>query len=154
MSDYTRTAQALANPIEDEEPPPNHPRRSGSNSPIFARRSLSSTRSRSNRRFRSQALDSYYNTALSVVDRFNKLKPLHRILLVVAGVVLAVLGILFLVFNERIFGALAPVAKKWRSMRGGWCILWAATFVVGFPPLIGYSSCVTLAGFVFGVPKG
>lgn len=102
----------------------------------------------------SDTLDGYHNTAMSLLSRFNKLKLLHRILLGVGGVVMLVLGILFLVFNERIFGALAPVAKKWRDLRGGWCILWAATFIVGFPPLIGYSSCVTLAGFVFGIPKG
>lgn len=64
------------------------------------------------------------------------------------------LGILFLVYNEKIFGALAPFAKRWRDIPFGWSILWAATFVVSFPPLIGYSSCVTLAGFVFGVWKG
>ena len=71
-----------------------------------------------------------------------------------AGVVTLVLGVLFLVYNERIFHALAPVAEEWRSIRFGWMILWAATFFVSFPPLIGYSSCVTLAGFVYGVPKG
>ena len=68
--------------------------------------------------------------------------------------VLGVLGILFLVFNERIFGALVPVAAKWRSLRVGWLIAWAFTFICAFPPIIGYSTSVTVAGFVYGLPNG
>jgi len=79
---------------------------------------------------------------------------LQQVLVVVGGLSLFVLGLLFLIYNERIFAALEPVAKRWRELRGGWLILWFATFVVSFPPLIGYSSCVTLAGFVFGVGPG
>lgn len=30
-------------------------------------------------------------------------------------------------------------------------ILWLMTFFVSFPPMIGYSTCVTIAGFVFGM---
>jgi uncharacterized membrane protein YdjX (TVP38/TMEM64 family) len=33
-------------------------------------------------------------------------------------------------------------------------ILWAVCFIAAFPPLIGYSSTITIAGFVYGVPKG
>jgi hypothetical protein len=82
------------------------------------------------------------------------LTPVQQILVAGGGVAALVLGILLLVYNERIFGALEPFAKKWRDLTGGWLILWAATFVVSFPPLIGYSSCVTLAGFVYGFPYG
>jgi hypothetical protein len=69
-------------------------------------------------------------------------------------IVLGVLGILFLVFNEKIFGALVPVAVKWRSLRAGWLIAWAFTFICAFPPVIGYSTSVTVAGFVYGLPNG
>ena len=78
----------------------------------------------------------------------------QKVVLTIAGIATIVLGILLLVYNERIFAALEPFAKKWRDMTGGWLILWAATFVVSFPPLIGYSSCVTLSGFVYGFPYG
>jgi hypothetical protein len=73
---------------------------------------------------------------------------------VIVGIITIVLGVLLLVYNERIFAALEPWAKKWRDLPGGWLILWAATFVVSFPPLIGYSSCVTLSGFIWGFPYG
>ena len=152
MVDSTGAAQALAHTLDD---PPPGPRRSQSISPMFHRRSQSSGRRTSRQSpFNYEVLNELYGLAMGLQKRFSRFTPLQRILLVVAGAVAVVLGILFLVFNERIFGALAPVAKKWRGLRGGWCILWAATFVVSFPPLIGYSMCVTLAGFVYGVPKG
>ncbi|KAF1351131.1 hypothetical protein BDV97DRAFT_398088 [Delphinella strobiligena] len=153
MSEYTRTAQALAHNIDDDAP--EGARRSESSSPVYNRRSLSSgRRSLSQPKFRNRYLNDSYELSIRAQKKFNSFSLLQQVLLVLGSVTLLVLGILFLVFNERIFGAMAPVAKKWRNMKGGWCILWAATFIVGFPPLIGYSSAVTLAGFVFGVPKG
>jgi uncharacterized membrane protein YdjX (TVP38/TMEM64 family) len=89
-----------------------------------------------------------------MISSFRKLTRLQQILLMVAGVVCLVLAILFLIFSERIFGALAPVAKKWRDLPGGWAILWALTFICAFPPLIGYSTAVTVTGFVYGFPNG
>lgn len=77
--------------------------------------------------------------------------PLQRAGIVILNVVLAILTILFLVYNERIFAWLSPAAKRWRNLSGGWLILWFMTFLVSFPPMIGYSSCVTIAGFVFGM---
>ena len=42
-----------------------------------------------------------------------------------------VLAILFFMYNERIL-----------------------IFICAFPPMIGYSTCVAIAGFVYGVPIG
>lgn len=33
-------------------------------------------------------------------------------------------------------------------------ILWLATFICAFPPMIGYSTTITIAGFVYGFPGG
>lgn len=77
--------------------------------------------------------------------------PLQRAGIVILNIVLFILVILGLVYNQRIFAWLAPAAKRWRELPGGWLILWFMTFFVSFPPLIGYSSCVTIAGFVFGM---
>lgn len=85
---------------------------------------------------------------------YRTLSVLQLILLAMAALASFVLSVLFLVYNERIFGWLAPIAQKWRDLPAGWLILFTATFVVSFPPLIGYSSCVTLAGFVYGFPNG
>lgn len=67
------------------------------------------------------------------------------------NVILLVTTILFLVYNERIFKWLSPAAKRWRNLSGGWLILWAMTFFTAFPPMIGYSTTITIAGFVFGM---
>ena len=99
-------------------------------------------------------MGTYDKLSRMVLDRYNKLSPLQKVLFFVGNLVLAVGGILFIVFNERIFGALLPVAKKWRDVTAGWLILWALIFLVSFPPLIGYGSLLTIAGFVYGFPNG
>ena len=78
----------------------------------------------------------------------------QRALSFVAGLMIIILCILFLIFSEKIFAWLQPVAEKWKNLRGGWLILWAITFATAFPPVIGYSTCLTLAGFVYGFPLG
>ncbi|ETS87594.1 hypothetical protein PFICI_01422 [Pestalotiopsis fici W106-1] len=91
------------------------------------------------------------NRGIRLVER---LSPLQRVLAAVAGLVMLVLTVLFLVYSHRIFGALKPVAEGWRDLRGGWIIVWLMTFATAFPPVIGYSSTITVAGFVFGFPGG
>lgn len=89
--------------------------------------------------------------ALSTYNRFT---PLQRVGLSLAGLILLVLSILILIYNQRILSLLAPIAQKWRSTPAGWLILWTLVFVVSFPPLIGYSTLLSLAGFVYGFPHG
>jgi uncharacterized membrane protein YdjX (TVP38/TMEM64 family) len=79
---------------------------------------------------------------------------LQKVMTVLAFLAALAFGILFLVYNEKIFAWLAPVAIKWKNTTGGWIILWMVTFIVALPPLIGYSTCATIAGFVYGVPEG
>ena len=147
---------ALALPIEDESMSPEN----RSPSPFWARpttyrRSTSISNSqRPPRTFTGRVQRNAAKLQRQAMKHYNRLTPIQRILLVLAGIISLVLGILFLVYNERIFGWLAPLAKKWRNVTAGWLILWAMTFVVSFPPLIGYSSCVTIAGFVYGFPNG
>ena len=88
------------------------------------------------------------------LELFMSLTMVQRVLAVVAGVVLVALGVVALVFSHRIFGWLGPVAKSWRALPAGWTLVWLMVFVTAFPPVIGYSSSVTLAGFVYGFPLG
>ncbi|RMZ79986.1 hypothetical protein DV738_g2978, partial [Chaetothyriales sp. CBS 135597] len=105
-----------------------------------------------------QLRDNAINAADRLSRRFlqlwRKLTTLQKILLVIALVVLTLAGTLFLIFNEKVFGWLEPYAEKWKATKGGWTLLWAITFVTAFPPMIGYSSCATTAGFVYGVWEG
>ncbi|CAE7002287.1 hypothetical protein P3342_001570 [Pyrenophora teres f. teres] len=149
-SDYD--ARALALPLDDEE--------TGNERPTWSRRSLSSTfrrnasHSSQQTTWRQRAMDNYDKLNRRVFDQYNKLSPVQKVLFFVGSVVLAVGGILFLVYSERLFGMLLPIAKKWRDITAGWLILWALIFLVSFPPLIGYSSLLTIAGFVYGFPNG
>ncbi|KAI0395120.1 tlg2-vesicle protein of [Xylariaceae sp. FL0594] len=80
--------------------------------------------------------------------------PIQRLVAGLGGVAVLALVIVFLVFSHRIFAALRPVAGGWRALPGGWVILFLLTSATAFPPMIGYSTTVMIAGFVFGFPAG
>ncbi|KAI9734385.1 MAG: Tlg2-vesicle protein [Cirrosporium novae-zelandiae] len=150
-ADYSSAAQSLALPV------PVSPSFSRSSlQPPWSRRSSSTARRsiKSNASFRDQTVHSINKLRRRISKTIRKLTPFQRVLAGFAAVVAVVLGILFLLFNEKIFGWLEPFAAKWKGLRGGWLILWAFTFIVSFPPLVGYSTCVTTAGFVYGLAEG
>ena len=89
-----------------------------------------------------------------MVAKFWALPPLQRAAAVAACVLGWVLIILMLVYSHRFFSWLGPVAKSWRELPGGWLIAFMLVFVTAFPPLIGYSTANTVAGFVYGFPLG
>ena len=156
--DHAGARDALAFPAYDDNASP--PPIDRTSSPIWSRpstyrRSTSLTsQQRPARTWYGRALRNYKRYDRWARGHYDRLTLVQKIVLSLAGVATIVLGILLLVYNERIFAAMEPFAKKWRDLTGGWLILWAATFVVSFPPLIGYSSCVTLSGFVYGFPHG
>jgi hypothetical protein len=47
-----------------------------------------------------------------------------------------------------------PLSEALRSASIGAAALWMVTIVVSLPPLLGYSSCVAIAGFVYGTWHG
>jgi hypothetical protein len=143
-------ARALALPLDDQDT---------GDTLIWSRRAPSSFRRNNSQHggqqsMRQKMMSNYDKLSRMVLDRYNKLSPLQKVLFFVGSLVLAVGGILFLIYNEKIFGSLLPVAKKWRDVRAGWLILWVLIFLVSFPPLIGYGSLLTIAGFVYGFPNG
>ncbi|KAF1360504.1 TLG2-vesicle protein of 38 kDa [Lizonia empirigonia] len=141
-------ARALALPLEDD---------ATGETPIWSRRSQSFARSQHSNRpqtFLQRATSTAQTVQRRAMAQYNKLSPVQKVLFIVGGLVMFVVSILFLVYNEKIFGALLPYAKKWRDVTAGWLVLWALIFIVSFPPLIGYSSLLTIAGFVYGFPNG
>ncbi|KAF2442139.1 golgi apparatus membrane protein-like protein tvp38 [Karstenula rhodostoma CBS 690.94] len=151
-------ARALALPLDDDDESPER-----TTSPVWSRRSHSNSfrqnrpHSAGHARPRSRIrtlVDNYNKLSHQFTSRYEKLSPFKKVLFSVGGLVIFVLSILFLVYNEKIFHAFLPAAKKWRDITAGWLILWALIFVVSFPPLIGYSSLLTIAGFVYGFPNG
>ncbi|KAI1281068.1 tlg2-vesicle protein of [Xylaria sp. FL0933] len=97
-------------------------------------------------------------TSISITNKLMKLgysmTPLQRILATVVGIATLVLTILFIVFSHKIFAALHPFAEGWRKLPGGWVLLFFLSAITAFPPMIGYSTTVTIAGFIFGFPRG
>lgn len=156
-ADYDSTARALALPVS----PPRSPTQQYRPPVPWSRRSLSASRPAA-AGTRQQGLGGFRDRTINGAERIwrqllkttEKMTPLQQALTFVLGIVAIVLAILFLVFSEKIFAVMEPVAEKWKNLSGGWLILWAMTFVTAFPPVIGYSTCLTLAGFVYGFPAG
>ncbi|ORY87900.1 hypothetical protein BCR37DRAFT_385158 [Protomyces lactucae-debilis] len=64
------------------------------------------------------------------------------------------LTVLFAVCHRAIFKALEPLKADMRQSRWAWLALVGATTATSFPPLIGYSTSITLAGYVYGFSLG
>ena len=156
-SDYNSTARALALPTSPQQSPSLEHQRGSS---AWSRRQSSTAQSGRPSPYsrggglRDKVIDNAEKIQRKVFRTIKRLTPVQRFLAGTALTAAVVVSILFLVFNERIFGWLEPYAEKWKDLRGGWLIIWAFTFIVAFPPLIGYSTCVTTAGFVYGFPVG
>ncbi|PSR80821.1 hypothetical protein BD289DRAFT_440124 [Coniella lustricola] len=97
------------------------------------------------------AAQNLYNHAS---DLYASLSRTQQLLVLAASLVLFALTITVLIFSHRLFRLLEPIAVSWRALPGGWLIIWSLTFLVAFPPLIGYSTACTVAGFVYGFPLG
>lgn len=154
MNDFTSAARSLALPIDDnDEPWPSQSRHNHNSSPAWRRRSQPQE-------------DEYYTRPQTATQRwlrsanrtsnklqraFLRLSPIQQAGLIALNILLTVGFVLFAIYNERIFAYLSPAAKRWRETPGGWIVLWLLTFFVSFPPMIGYSTCVTVAGFVYGM---
>ncbi|KAI1437569.1 hypothetical protein GGR50DRAFT_47103 [Xylaria sp. CBS 124048] len=97
-------------------------------------------------------------TSIAAMNKLLKLAysmtPLQRLLAIIVAIVGLALLIVFLVFSHRIFVALHPVAEGWRKLPGGWALLFLLCSITAFPPLVGYSTTITIAGFIFGFPGG
>lgn len=148
---YDSTARALALPVSPHQSstPESHPPQSP-----WTRRRSSQLLARSRVGFVGELIDDAERLQRNFYRTAKKLTLVQKVFAVIALVGLFVMGVLFLVFNEKIFSSLEPVAEKLKSLSGGWLIIWALTFMTAFPPVIGYSTCVTTAGFVYGFPEG
>jgi hypothetical protein len=153
-ADYSSTARSLALPVS----PPR--------SPDFMEAPSRPSWPRSNSMAHSQTVgrgsQSYPQRIIQTAARFHRqglrifknMTPLQKTIFVLLGLLSFILTTLFLIYNKSIFHWLEPKAEAWRNLPGGWAILWGLTFITAFPPLIGYSTCVTISGFVYGFPLG
>ncbi|KAI9684086.1 MAG: Tlg2-vesicle protein [Trizodia sp. TS-e1964] len=156
-SEYSSTARALALPVDSTQAPTRSTVRP-SLAPQWSRsrshNSYRSNQSSAGEKLHVQIFRSAGKINRKVFTLIKKLTLLQKLLLAAALVLSLAAGILFLLFNQKIFEWLLPFAVKWRSWKSGWIISWLMVFFCAFPPLIGYSTSVTIAGFVFGFPNG
>jgi uncharacterized membrane protein YdjX (TVP38/TMEM64 family) len=82
---------------------------------------------------------------------FKQLNPIQKVLIVVVLLALNIVTVVALVYSERIYEWMAPRAEDLKNSPVTAILLWTFTFLSAFPPMIGYSTCVTLAGFIFGM---
>lgn len=156
-TDYGSTARALSLPISpttrSPSPsflrPPWNPRRSQSNG--GRNPTLSSQYSHS---FRDNIIDNAEKMRRRLVRVYQKMTPIQRAMVIAFHILGLVILVLFFIYNEKVFSFLKPYAVSWKQRKGGFGVLWAITFLTAFPPMIGYSTCATLAGFVYGVGEG
>jgi len=151
-ADYGSTARALSLPISPT---------ARSSSPSFIRPPWNRRRSEpsggrtsSLRSYRDEFIDNVEKMRRRLVSVYRKMSPVQKIALVGFHILGLVILILFFVYNEKVFSFLKPYAVSWKQRRGGWLGLFFITLLTAFPPMIGYSTCATLAGFVYGVGEG
>ncbi|KAF7160299.1 hypothetical protein CNMCM5623_005819 [Aspergillus felis] len=136
-ADYTSTARALSLPVspaeslspaeEDTQPLWSHP--------ASSRRSTASPSARESTGLRHQVVN-------------------QRIGAIGAALLAVLLGLAFMIFTGQVFFWLGPVAEKWEQSWLAFFVLWLCVFFVSFPPLVGWSTFGTIAGFIFGIWKG
>lgn len=85
---------------------------------------------------------------------FWRMTPIQRAIAVLAIVLVYAVLILGWIYSHKFFGWLAGVSASWRELPAGWLIVFALVFACAFPPMIGYSTANTIAGFVYGFPWG
>ncbi|KAI9743086.1 MAG: Tlg2-vesicle protein [Claussenomyces sp. TS43310] len=159
-ADYSSTAKALTLPISPVDSPSRDDPDAGR--PPFSRIASQRSRRRDAAASDPHGEGSYRQRVVRAAQVVHErmlatYKAMSLLQLIAAGVgvtVVVVLGVLVLIFSHRFFAWLEPLAHRWRDLPFGWAILWALIFVTAFPPMIGYSSLVTTAGFVFGFWQG
>lgn len=152
-ADYQSTARALSLSPSSPDPIPSSPN-SDVHPPWGRARRNSARWSNGQASYRDQIVQ----RGMALYQRANKMWE-EMTLWKKIGTVLACLfvgasGIGFMVLTGQLFIWLGPVAEKWESSWLVAFILWLCVFFVSFPPLLGWSTFGTVAGFIFGVWKG
>ncbi|OJI86678.1 hypothetical protein ASPTUDRAFT_115989 [Aspergillus tubingensis CBS 134.48] len=155
-ADYSSTARALSvstsspeplSPSEDEAYPPWSRRAPG-------RRNSASIPGGRPATLRDQIVDRATKTYHQLLESWRKMNFWQRVGAVSAFLLANLLGIGFLVFTGKVFIWLQPVAAQWEHSPLAYGVLWLCVFFVSFPPLVGWSTFGTMAGYIFGIWKG
>ncbi|CCG80829.1 Putative uncharacterized protein [Taphrina deformans PYCC 5710] len=84
----------------------------------------------------------------------NSLSTVQRLFAASFLVMVAVFTGLSIGYHSALFGLIEGWKGRLTGSRFGWMVLAGVTAVVCFPPLVGYATSVTVAGYVFGFLEG
>lgn len=84
-------------------------------------------------------------------NQFDSLQTWQKLLAYFTGVCFFILGVLFLVFRHKIMAKIVETSNDLEAKTSTQFILVLLIFIVGFPPLIGYSFLSTSTGLIYGV---
>jgi hypothetical protein len=155
MSEVPIHSRALYSPADEHSPPRRslQQERAGSITTASSRRSRSSTKTGVAARFR-RAKARIRRLQRWARKRLRSMTLGQKIVGGLALTVSATIALLTLIFHEQILHAMLPVAAQLRDWKAGWLVIFLLCFVSAFPPMVGYSTSVTAAGFVYGFPHG
>ncbi|KAF4767960.1 hypothetical protein N7455_012433 [Penicillium solitum] len=153
-ADYQSTARALSLSPSSPDPIPSSP--SSDVHPPWSRAGRRSSGRLSGQAtgYREQIIQRGTELYVRMNMIWEGMTPLKKIGTVFAALFVGASGIAFMVFTGKLFIWLGPVAEKWETSWLAAFILWLCVFFVSFPPLVGWSTFGTVAGFIFGVWKG
>ncbi|KAL3476414.1 hypothetical protein BJX99DRAFT_228093 [Aspergillus californicus] len=155
-ADYASTARALSLPTSPSRSP--SPMEDGSRPPW----GRTATGTRNNTGFPTRKSSTPPQGIMARLSALNeriltawrKMTFWQKVGTVIAVILCQVLGFGFLYITGRVFHWLGPVAEQWEHSVLVFFLMWLCVFFVSFPPLVGWSTFGTVAGYVFGVWKG
>ncbi|KAJ5971974.1 uncharacterized protein N7479_001892 [Penicillium vulpinum] len=153
-ADYQTTARALSLSPSDPDPIPSSP--SSDVHPPWSRagRRNASRSSGQGTSYREQIIHrgtQLYHRMSKIWEEMTLWKKIGTVL---AALFVGASGIGFMLLTGKLFIWLGPAAERWETSWLAAFILWLCIFFVSFPPLVGWSTFGTVAGFIFGVWKG
>lgn len=155
-ADYESTARALA--LSTSPPEPLADSADDEEQPIWSRsgRRDSSARWSGEQAtgFRDRMIEKAKKLYRMAMGRYEQMTLWQKIGFYAASFGAAALAIGFMVLTGKLFIWLGPVAEKWENSWLVAFVLWICIFFISFPPLVGWSTLGTVAGFIFGWWKG
>lgn len=149
-ADYQSTARALSLSPSSPDPIPSSP----DDAEPWGRARRNSARWSGGQSYREQIVQRGTELYQRADKLWQEMTLMQKIAYICASVLVGASGIGFLVLTGKVFIWLGPVAEKWESSWLVAFVLWLCVFFVSFPPLLGWSTFGTVAGFIFGVWKG
>ncbi|EJS42846.1 tvp38p [Saccharomyces arboricola H-6] len=100
---------------------------------------------------RERLMHTFRKNSQKMQSYVSSLRLWQKILIVILGIMVMIMGILLLVFHDAILNKVVVTSNEWKEKMSTHFILIVLIFFVAFPPLIGYSLLSTTTGLIYGV---